>query len=171
MFSGKSDELIKRIKVATAAGSTVVAAKPKIEVEPDCIVSLTGARWPATPIDASSDLLSVSAGADVVALDEAQFMDLTLQPVVDRLRRRVRLLVAGLDLDFRGEPFGLVTSLIEDADDVTRLTASCEVCGRPATRTQRLVGGAPAPREAPTIVVGGRELYEPRCERCFVRPE
>ena len=170
MFSGKSNELINRMQAAAAAGCAIVAAKPSIEVEPDYIVSLTGARWPATPVGNSADLLPLSAEVDVLGLDEAQFMDSALLAVVSRLRQRLRLVVAGLDLDFRGEQFGVMPHLIEQADNLMCLTASCAVCHRPAAHTQRLIGGLPAPREDPTIEVGGRELYEPRCALCFVVP-
>ena len=170
MFSGKTHELIRRLSAAMDSGLRVIAAKPRIELNPHELVSLTGARWPSRPIGISTDLVSLAAEVDVLGLDEAQLMDSDLVNVVDHLRRQVRLVVTGLDLDFRGEPFGAMPHLIERADEVTRLTASCEICHNPATLTQRVTHGEVAQREDPTIRVGGRELYEPRCERCFVTP-
>jgi thymidine kinase len=171
MFSGKTHELIERLTAAKENGLSVVASKPLIDSDPHELISLTGARWPATPIGASTDLLAWEHKIDVLGIDEAQFLDSDLPVVVDRLRRRVRLVVAGLDLDFRGEPFGVMPRLVDQASDLARLTAVCEVCGGPATVTQRIRKGELAPRREMTIQLGGRELYEPRCERCFVKPE
>ena len=165
MFSGKSDELISRLRGAAEDGQRVVAAKPAIEIEPRWLISLTGSRWPATPIVDPRELLEIDAEA--VGIDEVQFLDISLVEVVQTLRQRgCRVIAAGLDLDFRAEAFATTDALAAVADSVDRLQATCARCGRVATRSQRLLAGTPAPRNSPVIHVGGAELYEPRCERC-----
>ena len=169
MFSGKSDELISRLRRATEGGQRVIAAKPAIEVEPRWLISLTGSRWPATPVVDPLELLSLDA--EVVGIDEVQFLDVSLVEVVQTLRQRGwRLVAAGLDLDFRAEPFATTDALVAVADSVDRLQACCARCGGTATRSQRLLAGIPAPRDSPLIHIGGTEMYEPRCARCHEIP-
>jgi thymidine kinase len=109
--------------------------------------------------------------ATVVAVDEVQFLDDGITQVAHALAARgVRVILAGLDTDFRGEPFGPVPALLAAAEVVTKLTAICVVCGAPATRTQRLVDGRPARYTDPVILVGAREVYEARCRRCHEVP-
>jgi thymidine kinase len=170
MFSGKTAELISALRLSEQAGLRVVAAQPNADPHPWELTSLTGARWPALPIETPAQLLDVATGAEVFGLDEAQFMGPDLLGVLDVLRNEVSVVVAGLELDFRGEAFGSMPAIIATADEVKRLTARCEVCGRPAIHTQRLDHGKLAPRTDPTIRIGGRELYEPRCVRCFISP-
>jgi thymidine kinase len=167
MFSGKSEELIRRLTAAAASGLRVAAAKPSVEIDPDWIVSLAGTRWPATPIADARTLLSLGAQQDVIGVDEVQFLGPEILDVVDALRgSNVRVIAAGLDLDFRGEPFGPVPALASRADALTALVAVCARCGGIATRSQRLLDGEPAAPDAPVVQVGGSELYEPRCVRC-----
>jgi thymidine kinase len=169
MFSGKTDELIRRLDAAEAAGLRVATAKPSVDhADPGWIVSLTGARREAVSVAAAAGLEALSAGCDVLGVDEIEFFEPAIVQVVRRLAGRLRVVGAGLDLDFRGEPFGPMPALAAIADEVTVLAATCAVCGDVATRSQRLVGGRPAPRDAPTVQIGGHELYEPRCERHHV---
>jgi thymidine kinase len=170
MFSGKTSELIRRLSLAEAAGSRVVAVKPSFDREPDSLVSLTGSRWPAKPVTNTPELVGLVTEVDVLGIDELQFFRPDVVGVLLDIRQRMRIIAAGLDFDFRGDPFGSVPALVVVADNVSQLNARCERCGEPATRTQRLVAGHPAPRSGPTIQVGGHDLYEPRCERCFVAP-
>ena len=164
MFSGKSGLLVARLADASAAGLRVLAVKPEIAVEPGWIASRAGPRWPAVSLAAASELADVVAGHDLVGIDEAHFFDDDLVEAVGH--GATRFVVAGLDLDFRGEPFAPIARLVPRADRVTRLTATCARCGAEATRSQRLVAGRPADADSPQIVVA-RHLYEPRCTSCF----
>ena len=164
MFSGKTDELIRRLAAADDAGLRVAAAKPSVDdSDPGWIVSLSGARRRAVSLPTAPDLLELARGRDVVGIDEIEFFEPEILDAVRSLAAELRVIAAGLDLDFRAEPFGPMPALAELADEVTVLTASCAICGSVATLTQRLVDGRPAPRDAPTVQIGGRELYEPRC--------
>jgi thymidine kinase len=166
MFSGKTDELIRRLAAADAEGLRAAAAKPSADVaDPGWIVSLSGARRRAVSLPSVADLAELARGRDVVGIDEIEFFDQEIVETVRTLAAKVRMIAAGLDLDFRGEPFGPMPALAELADELTVLTATCAVCGGVATRSQRLLDGRPAPRDSPTVQIGGRELYEPRCER------
>jgi thymidine kinase len=170
MFSGKTAELIRRLSNWNQSGLRVVAAKPSIDRDPQLLVSLTGAQWPAIPVTDAEGLVPLVGEADVLGIDELQFFDRNIVTVVRELRGRVRIAAAGLDLDFRGEPFRSVRTLVSHADNVSELSATCQKCGLPASRTQRLANGDLAPRSGPTIQIGGFDLYEPRCEGCFVIP-
>jgi thymidine kinase len=166
MFSGKTDALIARYEQARDDGRSVVALKPVRDGRhaPDRIVSHSGRAIPARSVES----LDAAEDADVVLVDEIQFFDPELAAAVDALRAHGTEVVAvGLDRDFRGEPFETTAALARDASAVRALTGTCPRCGAPATHTQRLVDGVPAPLDAPRLVVGDAELYEPRCARCF----
>ena len=167
MFSGKSEELIKRVRKAQFAKETVAVFKPVIDnrYSEAAVVSHNGSQIQATSISASLEILQyVTADVDLVAIDEAQFLDSDLTQVVQTLANRGhRVVLAGLDQDFRGEPFGPMPQLMAIAELVTKLHAVCSVCGSPASRTQRLINGQPALYDDPVIKVGASESYEPRC--------
>lgn len=167
MFSGKTEELIRRARRAMYARKRVQVFKHALDArsEPEEIRSHAGVRITAAPVSSSGELLErVEEGTDLVAVEEAQFFDEgaveALQGLADRGHEVV---AAGLDLDFRGRPFGPMAALLSVADEVVKLRAICAVCGRDASRTQRLVDGEPAPPTAPTILVGASEHYEARC--------
>lgn len=175
MSSGKSEELIRRLKRATIAKQLVIVFKPGLDNRGEKLViaSRDGRLFDAIPIDNPREVFDhLKPEHKVVALDEAQFLPEDVMAVVQELiARGLRVLAAGLDTDFRGEPFGVVPELMAEADSVTKLTAVCVRCGQPAIRTQRLIAGQPAPYEAPRIVVGGDELYEARCRSCHEVPQ
>jgi len=167
MFSGKTDELIRRLRRATIARQKVQVFKPAIDVRyaVEKVTSHAGTEFDAIPIERSSDIFSrLDADTTVVAIDEAQFFDDEIVPIVDELAaRKLRILIAGLDTDFRGEPFGPMPVLMAKAEHVDKLQAICMVCGEPACRTQRLVNGKPARYDDPVVIVGAAEMYEARC--------
>ncbi|MET3699035.1 thymidine kinase [Bacillus oleivorans] len=167
MFSGKSEELIKRVRKAQFAKETVAVFKPVIDNRYSdlAVVSHNGSQVQATSISTSHEILGyVTADVDLVAIDEAQFLDADLTEVAQTLANRGhRVVLAGLDQDFRGEPFGPMPQLMAIAELVTKLHAVCSVCGSPASRTQRLINGEPALYDDPVIKVGASESYEPRC--------
>jgi len=166
MFSGKTRILIRRASEAARSGLRVVAFKHASDDRYDrfAIVSHDGERLAARPVLSSQDLWDAAAPADVVAIDEAQFFDAGLPDVCRRLAGAgKRIIVAGLNRDSWGRPFGPVPRLETLADDLTRTTAACAVCGRRAEYTQRLTPIGES-------MIGGRGDYEPRCERCFAAP-
>ncbi|WP_075037314.1 thymidine kinase [Halobacillus dabanensis] len=167
MFSGKSEELIRRVRRATFGNLTVRVYKPAIDdrYKEDAVVSHNGTSVMARPVKSSLDILQhVSDEVDVVGIDEIQFFDEHIVEVVECLADRgIRVIVAGLDTDFRGEPFGKMPDMMALSESVTKLNAICPVCGSPASRTQRLIDGAPASYDDPIILVGASESYEPRC--------
>ncbi|MDD5726847.1 MAG: thymidine kinase [Patescibacteria group bacterium] len=175
MSSGKSEELIRRLKRATIAKQPVMVFKPGLDIRGEklAISSRDGRLFDAIPIDDPQEVFDhLQPEHKVVALDEAQFLSEGVLDVIQKLLNRgVRVLAAGLDTDFRGEPFGIVPQLMAEADSVTKLTAVCVRCGEPAIRTQRLIAGQPAPYESPRIVVGGDEMYEARCRACHQVPQ
>jgi len=175
MFSGKSEELIRRVKRVLIAGQKVRVFKPKLDdrYHASDVVSHDGERVRAEPVAGSSEMQSRLEGEDVqvVAVDEAQFFDDGLPELLEELAANgVRVIVAGLDMDFRGEPFGVMPTLMARAEFVEKLSAVCVRCGRAATRTQRLVNGKPARYDEPVILVGASEAYEPRCRACHEVP-
>ncbi len=174
MFSGKSEELIRRIKRAVIARRAVQVFKPSIDDRFGALVvrSHDGDSFVARPIRASREIADLCAAeTSVVGIDEAQFFDPGIVDVVRALvRDGRRVICAGLDLDFRGEPFGPVPLLLALAERVDKLEAICVVCGEPATRTQRIVNGVPAFYEDPIIVIGAQEAYEARCRTCHEVP-
>jgi thymidine kinase len=129
-------------------------------------------RWEAVPIGKAREILGqLEPDTTVVAVDEAQFFDWELSHVCNELAERgLRVILAGLDMDFRGEPFGPMPLLLAEAEEVTKLQAICVVCGAPASRTQRLINSQPAAYDDPLILVGGSESYEARCRKCHEVP-
>ncbi|WP_457637245.1 thymidine kinase [Oceanithermus sp.] len=175
MFSGKSEELIRRVKRVLIAGQKVRVFKPRLDDRYDAsdVVSHDGERVRAEPVADSAELRSRLEGEkpQVVAVDEAQFFDDGLPGLLEELASQgIRVIVAGLDQDFRGEPFGIMPTLLAKAEFVEKLSAVCVRCGRAATRTQRLVNGKPARYDEPVILVGASEAYEPRCRACHEVP-
>ena len=170
MFSGKTEELIRRLRRALYARRSVLVFKHALDTRSDLteIRSHNGVPHEAIAVSTSGELLEgVEPETDVVAVEEAQFFD---EGIVDACRRLADsgygVIVAGLDMDFRGEPFGPMPMLLAEADEVVKLRAICARCGRDASRSQRLIDGKPAPTSAPTILVGAHETYEARCRHC-----
>lgn len=167
MFSGKTDELIRRLVRATIAKQKVQVFKPAIDIRyaVEKVTSHTGSNYAAVPVERASDLRSkLDQETTVVGIDEAQFMDADIVKVAQELAGRgIRVLIAGLDMDFSGEPFGAMPALMAEAEHVSKLHAICMVCGGEASRTQRLVNGTPARYDDPIVIVGAAELYEARC--------
>ena len=174
MFAGKTEELIRRINVLSYAKKNIIVFKPKIDnrYSDSEIVSHSGAKVPCLVVEKAQDILKkIEADTEVVAIDEVQFFDKDIVEVCEYLADKgIRVMVAGLDKDFRGESFGVMPELLTRAEFVTKLTAVCTKCGAPATRTQRLVNGKPAGFEDPIVMVGADESYEPRCRHCHQVP-
>jgi thymidine kinase len=176
MCSGKSDRLIGKLERELIGRRKVMVFKPAIDTRtgPTYVASRAGRRISAYTVAKASEMLDLVAEAEFVGIDETQFFDETLVSVVETLiGRGIHVVVAGLDMDFRGEPFDHVAKLMATADKVVKLSAVCIRCGKKAHHSQRLINGEPAPYDAPRIAVGGEELYEARCRDCFVmkRPE
>lgn len=169
MFSGKTDELIRRMRRAVIARQKVQVFKPSIDVRyaVEKVTSHAGADFDAIPVEKAIDIYTkLDADTTVVGVDEAQFFDDGIIVVTRELAKRgIRVLVAGLDQDFRGEPFGPIPVLMAEAEHVDKLQAICMVCGDPASRTQRLVNGKPARYDDPVVIVGASEMYEARCRK------
>jgi thymidine kinase len=167
MFSGKTDELIRRLIRARIAKQKVQVFKPAIDVRyaVEKVTSHMGTNFEAIPVEKAAEIRNkLEKDTTVVGIDEAQFMDAEVITVAQELAERgVRVLVAGLDMDFRGEPFGPMPMLMSKAERVDKLHAICMVCGDEASRTQRLVNGKPARYDDPVVIVGASELYEARC--------
>ena len=176
MFSGKSEELIRRVRRAVIARKQVQVFKSHLDARYAGLYSVTthdGLTVEAEPVDTSEQISrGLRAGTEVVAVDEAQFLDHGVVAVATGLADRgMRVILAGTDADFRGLPFGPMPTLMCAAEMVDKLHAICVVCGGPASRNQRLVDGKPAPWDSPTILVGGRESYEARCRHCHRVPK
>jgi thymidine kinase len=167
MFSGKTDELIRRLVRATIAKQKVQVFKPAIDVRyaVEKVTSHAGSDYDAIPVQKAAEIREkIEPDTTVVGIDEAQFFDPEVVPIADELAARgIRVLVAGLDTDFRGEPFGPMPVLMSMAEHVDKLHAICMVCGDDASRTQRLVNGRPARFDDPVVIVGASEMYEARC--------
>ena len=174
MFAGKSEELIRRVKTLSYAHQKIVAFKPAIDNRYDksAIASHDGEKYQAFAIKSAEDILPlVESDVQVVAIDEVQFFKDSIVSICESLADRgVRVIVAGLDTDFKGEPFGVMPLLLARAEFVTKLSAACTVCGCAATRTQRLVDGKPANYDDPIILVGAKESYEARCRKHHIVP-
>lgn len=172
MFSGKSEELIRRVKRATIAKQKVMVFKSSLDDRHgiEQVVAHNGGVLACTPLQEAEEILKhVEEATEVVAVDEAQFFsDTVIDVCLELVQRGKRVIAAGLDLNFRGEPFGPMPALMALADQVTKLNAICVVCGRTASRTQRLIDGKPASYRDPTILIGAVENYEARCNRCHV---
>jgi len=174
MFSGKSEELIRRVKRAQIARQRVQVFYHALDTRygPERVSSHSGVELQAVPVREPDDILwALQADTQVVAIYEAQFFPMGLVTLCNRLADEGRrVIVAGLDMDFRGEPFGPMPELLAIAEEVTKLRAICVVCGAPASRTQRLLNGEPAAFEDPIIQVGASENYEARCRACHRVP-
>lgn len=167
MFSGKSEELIRRVRRAQLAKQKIAVFKPAIDnrYSTEAVVSHNGTSFEAQPVERSSDIFKyIDPELDVIAIDEVQFFDKEIVEVLQHLADSGhRVIAAGLDQDFRGEPFGHMPEIMAIAEMVTKLQAVCTVCGAPASRTQRLINGKPASYDDPVILVGAHEAYEARC--------
>lgn len=175
MFSGKSEELLRRLRRALIAGKRVQVFKSSLDDRyrgVDQLSTHEGSHVEAIPVASGLDLARlVHPRTQVIGIDEAQFLDDSVVDVASALADRgARVIVAGTDMDFRGEPFGPMPRLLAIAEGIDKLHAICVVCGSPATRNQRLVDGEPATMDAPTIQVGGADSYEARCRRCHDVP-
>jgi thymidine kinase len=169
MFSGKSEEMIRRLRRAEIAGRQVVIFKPQIDDRFDAldVVSHAGVRMRAVPVSSVAELEALARGVEVVGIDEVQFFERGIVDVALALADGgSRVIAAGLDQDFRRLPFGPIPELLSHAEFVDKLQAVCNRCGGPATTTQRLVDGRPAPYSGETVVVGAAEQYEARCREC-----
>jgi thymidine kinase len=169
MFSGKSEELIRRLRRAEIAGQRALIVKPKLDDRFDIghVVSHAGAKMRAVAVESPADIPGLVEGYDVVGVDEVQFFAPEIVLVLDDLvEKGMRIVASGLDQDFRGLPFGVMPELLCRAELVDKLQAVCHRCGGPATMTQRLVDGTPAAADGATIVVGALEQYEARCRSC-----
>jgi len=169
MFAGKSEELIRRIRTLKYANKNIVCFKPSIDnrYSETSIASHAGGKYNAYPVKKADDIVKyVTEDTDVIAIDEIQFFGEEIVPLLDKYANEgKRIMVAGLDLNFRGEPFGIMPILLAKAEFVTKLTAACKICGGAATRTQRIVNGKPAYYEDPIVIVGASECYEARCRK------
>ncbi|WP_102693106.1 thymidine kinase [Rummeliibacillus pycnus] len=174
MFSGKSEELIRRVRRAQFAKQKIAVFKPKIDnrYSEEAVVSHNGTTVIAHPIEQSTEMWNyLTDDFDVVAIDEAQFFGEDIIETVQKLANHgYRVILAGLDQDFKGVPFGPMPELMAIAEQVTKLQAVCSVCGSPASRTQRLINGQPAKADDPVILVGAAEAYEPRCRHHHAVP-
>ena len=170
MFAGKSEELIRRIKRLEYAKKKVIVFKPLIDnrYSEDEVVSHNKRKTKCYNLASSKDVYKyITEDTYAVAFDEVQFMDEGIINVCQELADKgIRVICAGLDNDFKGEPFSIMPQLLCLAEYVTKLTAICNVCGSNATRTQRIVNGIPASYDDPIIIVGASEAYEPRCRHC-----
>jgi thymidine kinase len=171
MFSGKSEELIRRIRRALIARKRVQVFKSHLDDRYKGVFTIgshDGRTIEAVPVDSSEQIaLRLDPLAQVVAIDEAQFLDHGIVTLCNELAGRGRrVIVAGTDTDFRGEPFGAMPFLMCAAEVVDKLHAICVMCGAPATRNQRLIEGEPARYDSPIVMVGGADSYEARCRAC-----
>ncbi len=175
MFSGKTEELIRRVRRATIARKRVQVFKSHLDDRYAglwTVASHDQRTFDAVPVDSSAQIAHrVDPTAHVIAIDEAQFLDDGIVAVCTGLAERGRrVIVAGTDTDFRGEPFGAMPQLMAVAEQVDKLHAICVLCGSAASRNQRLIDGRPAAYESPTIMVGAADSYEARCRACHVVP-
>ena len=169
MFCGKTEELIRRLRRAIIARNKVQVFKPIIDDRYviERVHSHAGVEIDAIPISQITEIYRfLDPETSVIGIDEAQFFDERIVGVVDDLSRQgIRVILAGLDMDFRGEPFGMMPVLMSKAEKVDKLYAICMVCGEPGTRTQRIVNGMPANYHDPVVIVGASEMYEARCRK------
>ena len=172
MFAGKTSELIKRIERQAYAKRKVALFKPSIDdrYSRSDVVAHNGLRYRAYVVPTSENgvrsivELTKKEGFEVIGVDEVQFFPESIVGALNELANDgVYVIASGLNLDFKAEPFPVMRELLVRADNIVYLTAVCTVCGRPATRSQRLIDGKPAPRDSPVIMVGGKESYEARC--------
>ena len=164
MFSGKTEELIRRLKRAKFANQKVEIFKPKVDTRYDevKVVSHDANAIMATPIENSAKILEFTEGVNVIGIDEAQFFDMNLTNVCQKLAMKgIRVVVAGLDMDFRGEPFGPIPNLLAVAEYITKVHAICSHCGNLATHSYRKV------TDNQQVMLGEKDTYEPRCRTCY----
>jgi thymidine kinase len=171
MYAGKTEELLRRLRRLDYAKKAYLVFKPQIDnrYSEDEVVSHDHTKIKSICISKASEIRDHVGGKGLyaVAIDEVQFFDEEVIAICEQLADKgIRVIVAGLDRDFRGEPFGVMPSLLSRAEYVTKLNAICQVCGAPATRTQRLIDGKPAHFNDPIILVGAKEQYEARCRHC-----
>jgi len=168
MFSGKTEELIRRVRRAQIAKMNTIIFKPKIDdrYSTEHIVSHNQMKLNSKIIETAEEILTLSEDAEVVAIDEAQFFGNDIVDICKTLaKQKKRVIVAGLDTDYRGEPFGPMPLLMCEADYLNKLRAICVVCGNPATYTQR------TSKEKQRVVIGETDIYEARCRNCYEPPE
>lgn len=168
MFSGKTEELIRRIRRAQIAKLNVAIFKPKIDnrYSSDHIVSHSDSKLLSTVVETSADILRLAGDAQVVGIDEGQFFDMGIVDVAEKLADQgKRVVIAGLDQDYRGKPFEPMPQLLAVAEYITKTLAICVVCGNPADRTQRTTDANER------VLVGAKDSYEARCRRCYVPPK
>jgi thymidine kinase len=164
MFSGKTEELIRRIRRAEIARQSVAIFKPRIDTRysNDHIVSHSDAKLRSTAVERASEILELARTAQVVGIDEGQFFDMGLVEVAETLANQgKRVIIAGLDQDYQGKPFEPMPQLLAVAEYITKTLAICVVCGNPADRTQRTT------EASERVLIGARDSYEARCRRCF----
>jgi thymidine kinase len=170
MFAGKTEELLRRVKRLEYAKKNIIVFKPIIDnrYSNNEVVSHNNNRTKSVNITTAGDIFKhVDTETDVVVIDEVQFLDNEIVSICEFLADKgIRVIVSGLDRDFRGEPFGIMPQLLSRAEFVTKLTAVCVKCGIPATRTQRIVNGKPARYDDPIVMIGAEESYEARCRHC-----
>lgn len=170
MFSGKTEELIRRLRRAVIAQQNVQVFKPVIDdrYHVQSVTSHNGVAFEAQPVAAPKDIFEqLDPQTTVVAIDEVQFFDESITDICETLAEQGRRVIcAGLDMDFRGVPFGPMPGLLARAEEISKLHAICVVCGDEASRTQRLIEGQPAAFDDPVVMVGAAEVYEARCRRC-----
>jgi len=175
MFSGKSEELIRRVRRVQIAKKKVQVFKPAIDnrFSIKYIYSHNGSKVEAINISKPKEILEkLEPDTEVIAIDEAQFYNDNIVDICQKLADQgKRIIIAGLDQDFRGEPFGPMSKLLAIAEYIEKLQAICMVCGKAASRTQRLINGKPAKYSDPTILIGAEETYEARCRKCHVVPK
>ncbi len=168
MFSGKTEELIRRIRRAQIAKMDTIIFKPKVDdrYSPEHIVSHNQIKLNSQIVETADEILTKSQKAEVVAIDEAQFFDDDIVEICKILaKQKKRVIVAGLDTDYRGKPFGPMPELMCEADYVDKLRAICVKCGNPATYTQR------TSKDRQRVVIGETDIYEARCRNCYEPPE
>lgn len=171
MFSGKTEELIRRLTRAKIAQKKVRAFKPLVDTrgKKTEISSLAGSSFPCLAVDDLWHTVTLEGGAEVIGIDEVQFFD---EQIIEDIRLlsyhwHKHIIVSGLDMTYRCEPFGVVPYLLAIADSITKLSAVCHECGKDAIFTQRLIDGEPAPASGPTVQVGSIDTYEARCQDCY----
>nr|WP_044200288.1 thymidine kinase [Oscillochloris trichoides] len=173
MFSGKTEELIRRMRQVQIARQHCRIFTPRLDTRytSSQVASHSGARLEAVPVSSIKEVIAGAEGVQVIAIDELHFLEDRPEEIVagcqELADRGLRVLVAGLDQNYRAEPFPAMAQLMALAEQVDKLYAICVRCGAYATRSQRLIDGHPAPANAPTIVVGGLDLYEARCRACY----
>ena len=171
MFSGKSEELLRRIKRGVIAKQKVLLFKPSIDnrYDENRVSTHNGNSYDSISIEKSSDILNFvkDTNYDIIGIDEIQFFDNDIVKIINKLADDgIRVIVAGLDMDFKAEPFHPMPEIMAISEMVTKLHAVCNKCGKEASRSQRLINGKPAKYDDPIVVIGASESYEARCRHC-----